>query len=308
MKKIRLLSLSFAALIALGAVGSASAWAAGAPESSSPPTLSITAPKVGTVDTVSKGSWTNSPTSYSYQWQRCNASGGECINIAGATSHQYEVVLADHGHALVGTVTATNEYGHATASSAASKAVTPLKEPEFAPEGGIFPVRVNMSGGAASFYWSGTHGVTCTSSEGSATISGPEEVTLGHLKLINCTVQGFTCGTIESLPLHGHLGYINQAADTVGLELGGEAGIFAEPRCNGAKDPIRGNIIGQITPVHSLRSSFTLTYNQRESVQQPDAFEGGPVEQLEWNSNGWGDWGLQAPLNVVTNRNVEITG
>ena len=40
--------------------------------------------------TTSTGTWTSSPTGYSYKWQRCDAAGANCIAIGGATSSKYE--------------------------------------------------------------------------------------------------------------------------------------------------------------------------------------------------------------------------
>lgn len=66
---------------------------------------------------VSTGTWSGSPTSYSYQWQRCSMTDGQpptvgtCTNISGATSSTYTVTSSDVGKALAATVTATNSAG-----------------------------------------------------------------------------------------------------------------------------------------------------------------------------------------------------
>jgi hypothetical protein len=73
--------------------------------------------------TASNGSWTNSPTSYSYQWQRCASDGGGCGAIAGADSQHYTVSSADIGHRLRVQVTAHNSGGSGTATSGATAVV-----------------------------------------------------------------------------------------------------------------------------------------------------------------------------------------
>jgi hypothetical protein len=73
--------------------------------------------------TVSVGSWSNSPTSYSYQWQDCNGSGASCSNIAGASSSAYTLAVGDVGHTLRVVVTATNAGGSTPATSAATGVV-----------------------------------------------------------------------------------------------------------------------------------------------------------------------------------------
>jgi hypothetical protein len=78
----------------------------------------------GSALTTSDGTWSNSPTSYTYQWQDCNTSGAACTNISGATSSTYTLAGSDVGDTLRAVVTATNSGGSASATSAASAAVT----------------------------------------------------------------------------------------------------------------------------------------------------------------------------------------
>jgi hypothetical protein len=73
---------------------------------------------------VSNGSWSGStPMSFGYQWRRCNASGGACVDIGGATSSSYAVVAADVGSTLRAVVTASNAGGSASATSAQTAVV-----------------------------------------------------------------------------------------------------------------------------------------------------------------------------------------
>ena len=75
---------------------------------------------------VAGDAWrTTSDTTYADQWQRCNAGGTGCVAIAGATNGLYTPVLADVGHALIATVTATNADGPVTAATAPSAVVLP---------------------------------------------------------------------------------------------------------------------------------------------------------------------------------------
>jgi methionine-rich copper-binding protein CopC len=60
---------------------------------------------------TSTGVWTNSPTAYTYQWQRCDGSGTNCSVIQGATASQYVVVTADSGSTIRSGVTASNSAG-----------------------------------------------------------------------------------------------------------------------------------------------------------------------------------------------------
>ena len=66
---------------------------------------------VGSTLSCTQGTWTNSPTSYAYQWQR----GG--TNISGATSSSYTTVTADGGTSVGCLVSATNAAGSASQAS-----------------------------------------------------------------------------------------------------------------------------------------------------------------------------------------------
>jgi streptogramin lyase len=46
------------------------------------------------------GTWTNSPSSYTYQWDRCSVLSGSCTTIPGATSQSYVLTGADVGHGV----------------------------------------------------------------------------------------------------------------------------------------------------------------------------------------------------------------
>jgi hypothetical protein len=63
-------------------------------------------PAVGQTLTVTGGTFTAKPESFTYGWLRCNANGRACVAIAGATSDRYVVAKEDAGHTLVAAVTA----------------------------------------------------------------------------------------------------------------------------------------------------------------------------------------------------------
>jgi hypothetical protein len=80
------------------------------PVNTSPPTISGTA-AVGQMLTAIQGSWTNSPTSYSYQWEDCDGSGANCSPIAGAVGTSYTIALSDAGHTIRVEESASNRSG-----------------------------------------------------------------------------------------------------------------------------------------------------------------------------------------------------
>jgi hypothetical protein len=104
------------------------------PASTAGPTLEGTAQEGQQLSTTN-GTWNNSPTSYTYAWSRCDASGNSCAAIGSATAASYTAVAADVAHTLRVTVTAKNASGSANATSAPSAVVssttapTPTKAP-----------------------------------------------------------------------------------------------------------------------------------------------------------------------------------
>ncbi len=92
------------------------------PVSTALPVISGTA-QVGSTLSVSTGSWSGSPTTFAYQWQRCDGSGSGCASVAGATAAGYQPVSADVGRTLRAVVKASNTAGSASATSAVSAVV-----------------------------------------------------------------------------------------------------------------------------------------------------------------------------------------
>jgi hypothetical protein len=96
-----------------------------APANSSVPVVSGT-PKVGETQTVTAGSWSGSPTpTFAYQWQRCDAAGGACLDLAGTTATTYKPVAADARSTLRVKVTATNSHGSTLATTRETGLVAP---------------------------------------------------------------------------------------------------------------------------------------------------------------------------------------
>ncbi|MDX6708282.1 MAG: trimeric autotransporter adhesin [Solirubrobacteraceae bacterium] len=84
-------------------------------------------PQDGQTLTAGSGVWTGAaPTTYAYQWQRCNNAGSACAPIAAATGPTYAVTSADVAGTLRVAVTATNSVGTATATANATTVVAGL--------------------------------------------------------------------------------------------------------------------------------------------------------------------------------------
>jgi hypothetical protein len=96
-----------------------------APRNTDRPTVSGV-PRVGEELTANEGSWTANPTSFGYQWQRCDIDVVTCFDVTGATGKTYGVRLGDLGFRLRVQVTARNAGGAGTALSAPTAVVTPV--------------------------------------------------------------------------------------------------------------------------------------------------------------------------------------
>jgi len=97
---------------------------AAAPRSNSRPSITGDT-TVGQELSTDPGTWTNNPTSYSYQWRRCDTSPFQCLDVTGATGKTYGVREADIGFRMDVVVTASNAKGNGTARSLLTAVIEP---------------------------------------------------------------------------------------------------------------------------------------------------------------------------------------
>lgn len=111
------LMLAIVATASLGSFASSGGAAPTGPGNTAPPTIAGTA-REGETLTADPGTWTGAqPITYAYEWQRCNANGGSCAAISGATAKTYVLSKADAGVTLRVKVTATDNTGATSATS-----------------------------------------------------------------------------------------------------------------------------------------------------------------------------------------------
>jgi len=113
--------------------------------------------RTGVTLTSSTGTWSGSPTSYSYQWKRSLTSGGSLVDIGGATTNSYVVSEFDVDYFVKVAVTATNGAG-ASCAVFSSETVAVI---DIAPTNTAVPVVTGIS----------RTGETLSSSRGSWTSS-----------------------------------------------------------------------------------------------------------------------------------------
>lgn len=100
-----------------------------APVNTAPPVIDNLAPVVGDTLTVTNGTWTGTPTSYSYNWIRAG------VPIGAPDQNTYLVVLADTGAEIKCDVTATNATGSSDPAPSGGTALV-----ESAPVNTVAPV------------------------------------------------------------------------------------------------------------------------------------------------------------------------
>jgi RHS repeat-associated protein len=235
---------------------------ASSPATSTPTSAVVAAPPANVVEptiggqlreggtvTADHGFWSNEPTTYAYQWERCSAAGNSCTPIAGATEATYVAVAADIGHRLVVQVTASNAGGAGTpADSVPSRIV-------------VAGVPVNLSPPTIS--GEALQGEYLIEERGSWT-NQPADY---DFEWQRCDVNGGNCVEIE-----GAFGseYVPEAAD-VGhtirvLETAVNAGGSSDP----APSAVTATIVGAV-PVAESRPTIFGEPEQGETLTEQNA-------------------------------------
>jgi hypothetical protein len=168
---------------AAGSATSSSAQSApvvvGPPANTDLPAISGTAQDGQTLQ-ASTGTWTNNPSSYAYQWLRCDSLGSGCGPVAGDTAAGYTLGSADVGSTMGVLVTATNAGGSASGQSAQTAVVAAVPPANTSPPA--------ESGSAKP-------GQTLTSSAGTWTGTNP----LGYAyQWLRCDSTGANCAAIAA--------------------------------------------------------------------------------------------------------------
>jgi hypothetical protein len=108
------------------------------PANTALPTIDDLEPVVGDTLSVTAGSWSDIGTA-THQWQRCDAEGNSCVDIAGANGGSYVVAAADACATLRVAETMTNGTGAGTAVSGTTPKVPGDCDPGTVPGPGTDP-------------------------------------------------------------------------------------------------------------------------------------------------------------------------
>ena len=191
---------------------------ASAPANSVLPSISGSAVEGKTL-TASTGTWSESPTSFGYQWEDCSSLGESCVAVAGATTSSYTLRAADVGDTMRVVVTATNSRGTTAATSVA---------------GGV--VVADVSGMPAPLPAAGTSFCSVTVSSVAAVDSSVEGAAGGTTVCVKGgTYEGFTLsgahsGDVTVQPVPGEKVMINGRATPD--PQGNAVAVFISPRAS----------------------------------------------------------------------------
>jgi GH25 family lysozyme M1 (1,4-beta-N-acetylmuramidase) len=101
----------------------------GTPTISTPPSI-VGPPEAGKLLSAVPGLWDGGkPLAFTFQWRQCDAAGGNCVDIAGATGETYRPTSDDVGHSIRVLVTAATTTATGNANAPATVAVSPAGTP-----------------------------------------------------------------------------------------------------------------------------------------------------------------------------------
>jgi hypothetical protein len=228
--------------------------AAAAPANTAAPTIPGSA-RDGATLTAAPGTWTGTPPlTYAYQWQRCDADGTSCADLAGATAATYVAASEDIGHALRVRVSATNAAGGATAVSAATAAVTAA-----APSNTALPAITGTT----------RDGQTLTASRG--TWTGTPPIAYAY-QWRRCNASGNGCADIAGATASTYTLVAADVGSTVRVRVtasntGGSA----------SADSATSGTVAAAAPVNTTPPTISGTAREGESVTaQPGSWSGTP--------------------------------
>jgi streptogramin lyase len=282
-----------------------------------PPYPSPTVPDQGLPESIIKGEWSGPPTSYSYQWQRCNSAGAECANISGATSSSYTPVAADVGKKLRITETATNEVGSTEATSPASGVVTPTTITEYALAAGSVPVGITTGPDGNLWYTASETKIGKITTAGVKTeygtpIGGPLDITTGpdgnlwFATYASGIGKSTTSGAMTKYGVagasglwaitagpDGNLWFVATATNQIGkITTSGTVTLYSLPAKSEPVDITTGpdgNLWftnWQSSKIGKITTSGTITEYSLPTLSRPEQITAGPGERLWYTVSG----------------------
>lgn len=213
------------------------------PVNTAAPTVSGSA-TVGSTLSADPGTWSGSPATYTYDWQRC--SNGTCSSTGG-TSSTYLVQSADVNSTLRVAVTATNSAAGVTAYSAETSAV-------------YDPATVPTNTSAPTISGTPTDGQTLTGDPGTWSTATPTPISYAY-QWLRCG-QG-ACSPIQSATALTYVLTSSDVGDTVAFQttattVGGSAVATSSPTSTVAALPPANTVAPSMTGTATDGSTLTV--------------------------------------------------
>jgi hypothetical protein len=260
-------------------------WAITAPPANTvPPALSGNTVQGETL-TAAPGSWSGYPTpTLTYQWNRCDTTGANCVPIAEATASTYTLTPADTDNTLTVTVTATNSTGTIQASSPAS---TLIASP---PANTTLPT---LSGNTSQ-------GETLTASPGSW--SGYPTPNLTY-QWNRCDAVGVTCEAIPGATSPTYVALSADIGNTLTVTVTATNLLGASEATSAASAPIAA------PPSNTTAPAISGNTSQGETLTaSPGSWSGYPTPNLTYQWNRCGTTGANCvPIAEATASTYTLT-
>lgn len=249
---------------------------AAAPSATATPTV-VGAAQVGRLVAAKAGAWDGGrPISFAYQWQSCDAAGGGCVAIPGATAESYTPSAADAGHALVVSVTAQNASGATTAFSAPTLAVA---------TGGVAGAGAPAATAPPAIAGTAQVGQALSASVG--TWSGSP--TIFALQWRRCDPAGANCAAISGATAPTYTLSPGDVGATISLLVtatgkGGSRSAGSAPTAVVAAAPVPPAVVGSAVAQAGAAGAVTTTGGAVTATWQPGAVPVGATVSLATRS------------------------
>lgn len=248
------------------------------PVSISPPAISGSVVQGQTL-TETHGGWSDSPSSYAYQWLRCNVVGGGCAPIPGATSPTYATTQVDLGSTIAVQEIASNFYG--PSSPASSQATSVIGAPPAA-------------SGPPTISGIALQGETLT--EGHASwANSPAEYSYQWRR---CSSTGSGCASIQGAASQTYTLTAADVGSTVDVQ---EVASNSYGTSSASTSALTGIVQSSTPPSAKILGPSTATVGQAASFSASVIDDKGTPNSFRWTI-GAGTVGSKPTLSYVFNR------
>ncbi len=258
------------------------------PVNTAAPTISGTLEQGQTLSET-HGTWTNSPTAYSYQWEDCSSTGTGCSPISGATGQTFTLTTSNVGQTIVVVETASNAAGAgAPAASVSSPIVAALPQP---PASSALPA---ISGTSVS-------GQTLSVSNGSWTNSP----TAYAYAWESCTSSGASCSTIAGATQAGYTIPTSEVGDTLRAVVTASNAVGSASATSAPSAVITAAVVA--APVDTAVPAISGTTTQGQTLTaSTGTWSGSPTSyQYSWEDCGTSGSGC-TPIEAATSSSYSL--